>query len=190
MKLCWTAAVGILVATTARVAIGDVKPIKSPEGHTLAVIVACDTCQTGTEHGKACPVGAEKGWLKGVPCGECLLQANAQEPPAYPYDLQLKGKLADTSGAPVKERFVRLFFPNGWKVRARTSDDGSFHLMLGATADKKGKQPLVVDLGTYVDQAKGTDQFALFILSESYRPCAEQPATPAAKTPKKQTQKR
>jgi hypothetical protein len=176
----------------ARLAAGEVQPIKDREGNAVAVIVTCDTCQAGTDKaGKACAVGAEKGWFNGLPCGECLLRANAQEPLGYPYDLHIMGKLADGSGTPVKERFVRLFFPNGWTMRARTSDDGSFHLMLGATAEKKSTQPLLTDLGTFVDKGKGSNYFALFILPESYKPCPAQSAAPAAdKSPKKQTKKR
>lgn len=193
MKLYWTAGMSVIMAVmAARLAAAEVQPVKDREGNTLAVIVTCDSCQAGADKaGKECALGAEKGWLNGFACGECMLMANAREPLAYPYDLHIMGKLVDGAGAPVKERFVRLFFPNGWKVRGRTSDDGSFHLMLGATAEKKSKQSLLTDLGTFVDKGKSGDQFALFILPQSYKPCPPQYTAPAGgKPPKKQTKKR
>lgn len=188
-----TVGMSLIVAVMAAraVAAARVEPIKDTDGNTLAVVVVCDSCQAGTRtSAQPCSAGAEKGWLNGVPCGECMLRANFREPLAYAYDLHLMGKLTDEAGNPLKERFVKLFFPNGWTMRGRTAEDGSFHLLLGATAEKKSKVPVRRDLGTFVDKGKGTNYFAFFLLPESHKPCAEQPAPAATdKQPQKQTKK-
>ena len=49
------------------------------------------------------------------------------------------GHLKDENGQPLKGNFVRLYLPNTWTVRTRTDDDGLFRLLLGATAERKGK---------------------------------------------------
>ncbi|MFI5395450.1 MAG: hypothetical protein ACHQ9S_07945 [Candidatus Binatia bacterium] len=187
MKLSWMGGMSIIVATvtTAVIAAGGEQPIKDPDGKVLAAVVACDACESGGEGtAKACSTGAEEGWLNGKPCGKCMLTANLKEPLAYPYDLHMQGKLVDGSGKPVKERFVKMFLPNGWTVRTRTFEDGTFHVMLGATEERKSKTPVVTDLGTHVDSAKGTEYYALFMLPGSYKPCSAEAAKPVGKKQK------
>ena len=74
----------------------------------------------------------------------------------------------------MKNKFVRLYLPNTWTVRTRTADDGLFRLLLGATAERKGKAQ-VVKLGDRVmpkDSKAG--EYALFMMPENYKPCAPQ----------------
>lgn len=97
----------------------------------------------------------------------------------HPYDLHVTGKLVDDAGGAVPDRFVKLFLPNGWTVRSKTSDQGAFRLMLGATAERKSRQALVTDLGNLVDSRKGKDlQFAIYLLPPAYKPCAEAAMSP------------
>jgi hypothetical protein len=61
-------------------------------------------------------------------------------------------------------------------VRTRTLDDGLFRLLLGATAERKGKG-LVIKLGDRVapkDSKSG--EYALFMLPPNYKPCGAAPA--------------
>jgi hypothetical protein len=154
----------------------DVLPIKSAEGETLAVLVQCNNCSRATGGSKHCRTGAEAGYLNGQACGKCMITENYGARLAYPYDLHLIGKLVDTQGQPIKERFVKVFMANGWNIRTRTSDAGTFRLMLGATAERKSTTPLVIDLGTRVDSPKDNkDYYAMFLLPDGYKPC------PAAK---------
>lgn len=190
MKWHWIAGVSIIAATMATevIAAGGTQPITDPEGKTFALVVSCDACKAGSERSaKPCEAGAEEGWLNGQTCGKCMLTANAQQPFDYAYDMHIMGKLVDGAGAPVKERFVKMFVPSGWSMRSRTTDDGMFHFMVGATAERKSQSPVVRDLGTYTDAAKGSPYYALFLLPESYQPCAAEPAKPA---PKKSTKKK
>lgn len=173
MKLWWMAALSVMMAATAVHAMTapDEQPIKDPDGATLAMLVVCNDCQSGA--GKSCASGAEVGWLNGKPCGQCLIESNFGTLLKYPYDLHIKGTLTDPDGKPVKNRFVKAFLPNGWSIRGKTSEAGTFRLMLGATAERKGKEPVIADLGTRVDTTKDEDPyFAIFLLPESYKPCA------------------
>ena len=180
------AAVSVLVAVaTVQVARAGVQQIKDPDGNAVGVVVTCETCRNGAE--QACPLGTEKGWVDGLACGDCLMSANMRERLLYHYDLHITGKLVSAAGAPMKDRFLRLFFSNGWTVRARAAEDGSFHLMMGATAEKKGKQPLVVDLGSLRDYGQG-NYFALYFLPPEYHPCAE-PSPAAGHAAKKRAKK-
>ena len=184
MKLGWIAALSVMVASTAGYAAqrSDEHLIKDPDGSTtFAVLTVCNDCRSG--EGKSCYSGAEHGWLNGKPCGKCLIDSNYRTLLTYPYDLHITGTLTDPEGNPVKNRFVQVFLPGGWTVRGRTSERGAFRLMLGATADRKSKQPLVVDLGTRVDTQTGTDPYyALFLLPVSYKPCvADAMTSPKAK---------
>jgi hypothetical protein len=58
-------------------------------------------------------------------------------------------------------------------VRTRTLDDGLFRLLLGATAERKGKG-LVIKLG---DRAMRKDskapEYALFMLPPDYKKCSK-----------------
>lgn len=186
-KRGWIAALSMMMmaSTAAHAAqLPDEVTIKDPDGSgTVAVITLCNDCQSG--EGKGCYTGAEDGWFKGAPCGKCLVDSNFRSLLKYPYDLQIIGTLVAPSGEPVKDRFVQVFLPNGWTVRGRTSELGTFRLMLGATADRKAKEPLVTDIGTRIDTKKGTDPYyAMFLLPESYKPCPADAVKSAAPKPK------
>jgi hypothetical protein len=158
----------------------DVLPIKSAEGATLAVLVQCNTCSRSAARSKNCHSGAEEGYLNGQACGKCMITENYGARLAYPYDLHLIGKLVDSQGQPIKDRFVKVFMANGWNIRTRTSDAGTYRLMLGATAERKSTTPLVIDLGTRVDSPKDNKEYyAMFLLPDDYKPC------PAAKPERK-----
>ena len=115
-------------------------------------------------------------------CGSCLLKSNWGTTIKYTQDLHFIGKLVDESGAPVKNRFVKMFLPNGWKVRTRSSDSGNFRMMLGATDERTSHEPLLIDLGTHVDSEKANDlHYAFYLLQKDYKPCAK-PETSGAQT--------
>jgi len=196
MTMRWSAiglalAIAVMVPAPSRAQQGaDQVDLKTPDGKTFGVVIFCNDCAKPKGKGP-CDQGAENGWFQGKPCGQCLLKANPNVLVRYPYDLHVTGKLVDADGKPVKERFVKLFMPNGWGVRTRTLDDGTFRLMLGATADREGKTPITIDLGTRTDSKKGEDPyFAMFMLPQTYTACsaADAPAAaaaPAAKPKKK-----
>ena len=196
MKLWWVAALGIVMATaTTRASTPPaVQPVKDADGNSFGVLVVCNDCQSAAAGSKkGCDGGAEEGWLDGRPCGKCLLTANYAAQLQYPYDLHVTGKLTNDEGQPVKDRFVKLFMANGWTVRTKTSDQGMFRLTLGATQERKAKQPLVVDLGVRVDSVKGSDpHYAIFLLPESYKPCTPEagPARAGKTDSKKQNGKK
>jgi hypothetical protein len=149
--------------------------VKDPDGHVLAVIVDCNSCPNPAK-GKNCENGAENGFLDGKACGKCLLDANFPTRISYAYDLQFIGYLKDEDGQPLKNKFVRLYLPNTWTVRTRTTDDGMFRLLLGATAERKGKAQ-VIKIGDHVmpkDSKAG--EYALFMMPENYKPCSDKPA--------------
>lgn len=187
MKLGWMAALAMMTVTAAAPAARGAEeiPIKDKDGKTYGVIVLCNDCETGSK--KGCNAGAEEGWLNGKPCGKCFLPPN-KGTPEWPYDVHIIGTLTDEAGKPIKDRFVKLFLPNGWGHRTRTYEKGTFRLMLGATAERKSKEPLEIDIGTRVDSQRGADPyFALFVLPQSYKPCA---AASAPAHPEKQNGKK
>jgi len=144
--------------------------VKDPDGNVLAVLLDCNSCADPAT-GKACESGAEDGFESGKRCGKCLLEANFPTRIPYAYDLQFMGYLKDENGQPLKNKFVRLYLPNTWTVRTRTSEDGLFRLLLGATAERKGKAQ-VIKLGDRVmakDSKAG--EYALFMLPENFKPC-------------------
>lgn len=146
-------------------------PVKGKDGKTYALILTCNDCQNGS--GKSCFEGAEEGFWKGRPCGKCLLRANGGKLVEVPFDVHVTGILTDPEGVPRKERFVKLFMQNGWGHRTRTFDDGRFRIIMGATVERKGKDPLIVDLGRLVDQQKDDKDlyFALYYMSPDFKPC-------------------
>ena len=159
----------------------DVQPVKSPDGMTLGILLQCNSCASATGDSKKCHKGVEEGYLDAQPCGKCMITENYGAMLSYPYDLHFIGKLVDAQGQPVKDRFVKIFMANGWNIRSRTSQDGGFRLMLGATAERKSSTPLVVNLGTRVDSPKDNkDYYAMFLLPESYKACSA-PAKPQPK---------
>lgn len=151
--------------------------VKDPDGNVLAVVIDCSSCADPS--GKACDSGVESGFDAGKPCGKCLLEANFPTRIPYAYDLQFMGHLKDEDGQPMKNKFVRLYLPNTWTVRTRTSDDGMFRLLLGATTERKGKAQ-VIQLGDRVMRKDSTaSEYALFMMPEDYKPC--DPTKPAPK---------
>jgi len=173
-----------IVATGFPVWAANETMVKGPDGETLGVVLQCNDCAPSAAHSKKCRGGTEEGWMNGKPCGQCLVASNRKNPWRYPYDLHFTGVLKDAAGKPIKDRFVKLFTANGWSIRTRTSDQGGFRLMLGATGDRKSKQPVVTDLGTLVDvqPASKDAQFAMFLLPSPYEPCPADSVPPAKKS--------
>jgi len=171
MKRWWMAAAVVFAMLAGRVEAFE-HVFKDPDGgETLAVIIGCNDCKSG--QGEGCDDGTEAGWRDGKPCGKCLIESNYGTTVRYPYDLHVVGILTDAGGKPVKDRFVKLFLPNGWGVRTRTMENGSFRMTLGATVERKRKEPVIIDIGTHVDSTKGDDDahFAMYMLPESHKPC-------------------
>jgi hypothetical protein len=188
MKWYWSVGLSLVTAlmATRGHAADQVQPVKDPNGATLAVVVACDTCKTGSARkGTPCASGAEEGFLNGQPCGQCLVTANAQQAFTYPYDIHIVGKLVDADGKPVKDRFVKMFTPLGWSMRSRTAEDGTFHFIMGATAPRKSQTPVLTDLGPHSDTAKDTPYYAFYLLPDAYQACPAGAAAPASKKPAK-----
>ena len=155
--------------------------VKDPDGNTLAVVVDCNSCQNPAAKGAKCETGAEDGFLDGKPCGKCLLDANYPTRIPYAYDLQFMGYLKDENGQPLKGKFVRLYLPNTWTVRTRTTDDGLFRLLLGATVERKGKAQIIKLGDRIMPKDSKAAEYALFMLPENYKPCG---AAPKAEPPK------
>lgn len=154
----------------------------NPDGTVVARVVLCNDCKDAAGDSAKCPAGAPEGFRNGEPCGSCLLQANWGVLVEYAYDVHVAGILVGADGKPVADRYVKLFLPNGWSIRTRTLEDGSFRLMLGATLERKGKTPITVDVGTRVDTVKGEDpHFTLYMLPRDYKPCVD--GTPMQKAP-------
>jgi len=182
MQLRWILGLTLMLAAAPVHATNaaDEVEVKTADGKVLGVLVFCNDCKSG--NGKGCVTGAEEGWLHGKPCGKCLVESNHGTFLKYPVDIHVTGTVVDAAGKPAKDRFVKLFLPNGWGVRTRTFDEGKFRLMLGATAERESKQPLVVDVGTRVDAIKGNDQYyALFMMPKTYKPCGAAAEKPAGK---------
>ncbi len=147
-------------------------PVKGPDGKQVAVIVTCNDCENPNKAG--CFPGAENGYLDGKPCGQCYLIEGDRKVLAQPFDLHVTGKITDAEGKAVKDRFLKLFLPNGWGHRTRTGDDGTFHLLLGATAERTSKEPVTVNLGTLHDSIGTNDEFfALYMLPTNFAPCKQ-----------------
>lgn len=146
-----------------------------PDGTFVGKVVICNDCKDPSAGGSAeCPSGAAEGWRNGAPCGSCLLQANWGVMLEYAYDVHVAGTLVDAAGKPVAGRYVKMFLPNGWSIRTRTIDDGSFRLILGATLERKGKSPVVVDVGSRLDTVKGEDpHYSLYMVPKDYKPCTD-----------------
>ena len=141
--------------------------ITNTDGSTIALIVTCDA----------------NGQLDGQACGQCLMDANFGYRASHPFDLQLIGHIKDPSGQPLKGQFVKIVEPNGWAFTTRTSDDGLFRMLMGATLDRTTKGPVTKDLGTFTTVAKSGKEgaFAFYILPEQFKACAP----PKAKKKKK-----
>lgn len=168
------AALGVVMAVSAAAAEGapNVQLVRDPDGQTLAVLVECNSCQSTGKASKKCRTGVEEGYLDGQPCGKCMISENYGARLPFPYDLHLMGRLTDAKGDPIKNRFVKVYMANGWNVRTRTSETGAYLVMMGATVERKGGTPVVIELGTRVDSPKDNkDAYAMFFLPESYKQC-------------------
>ncbi|HYD50016.1 MAG TPA: hypothetical protein VEB21_16785 [Terriglobales bacterium] len=145
--------------------------VRDADGKLYAVAVFCNDCKNGPQPGK-CDPGAAEGWLGDKPCGSCLMRAAGPAVIKYPYDLHFTGKLVDKDGKPVANRFVKMLLPNGWGVRSKTSEAGTFRLMLGATDERKGQKPILTELGQRTDSTgKEDEHFAIYLLPPSFSPC-------------------
>jgi hypothetical protein len=145
--------------------------VKDPSGKTIAVILDCNSCKD--EKGPKCETGVVDGFHAGARCGECLLTSNFGAKLLYPFDLQIRGKLKKPDGEPLAEEFVRLYLPNTWTVRTRSTKEGLFRLLLGATEERQGER-VVVELKDRVRKDEADDpDYALYMLPEKYKPCEE-----------------
>lgn len=169
--------IGLLVVAFAGVAAAAPQrtefEARDPAGTVVAKVVLCHDCKEPQAASETpCDAGAADGWRDGKPCGSCLLQANWGVLIEYAYDMHVAGELVDAAGEPVVGRFVKMMLPNGWSVRTRTLDDGSFRLMLGATLERKDPKPITVEVGKWVDSESGEDpHFSLYLLPADYKPC-------------------
>jgi len=187
MSMLKTWSIGFVVLLTAYAASAAPQrtelDVADPSGALVAKIVVCNDCKNGKATAtEPCDFGASDGWRDGKPCGTCFLQANWGLPIEYAYDLHVAGKLVDAKGEPVVGRFVKMAMPNGWSVRTRTLDDGTFRMMLGATLERKDTKPITAEIGTWVDSIAGEDpHFALYLLPVDYKACTS--ATPMPQAP-------
>jgi len=165
----------LLAASSAWAAtITDEQRIKNPDGSTAAVIVTCNSCGPNAKPGETCLTGAAEGFLNCERCGPCLMDSNFGFRAGHAYDLQFIGHLKDASGKPVNNQFVRVVEPNGWAFTTRTSQDGMFRIMVGATLDRAGNPAQNKDLGTLTIQPKSGKEGAVtfYVLPEQFKPCA------------------
>ncbi len=165
----------LLISSSAfAVNITDAQRLKDPDGKTLALLLVCNQCkEPGPGFSEKCPTGVPEGYFGGEPCGDCLMKSNYGKRIGYPYDLLIKGQLNDPQGKPLDSQFVRLILPNGWSVTSRTTKEGKFRLILGATEDRRANTPLTKDVGTFTfERTKGKDKaFTIFMLPEQYKRC-------------------
>ena len=145
--------------------------VLSPDGKTLASILDCNSCRDA-KTGSDCKTGVEKGYDDAAACGQCLVVSNYGTRIPYGYDLQILGYIKDKDGKPLSGKFVKLLLPNSWTMRTRTTDDGMFRLMLGATSDRQGA-PIKVELGDRTMSADQTADYLLYMMPPSYKPCKE-----------------
>jgi len=164
-------AVGLVLALSAgwaeaKIPVTEEMKVKDGEG-VYAVVIDCP--QADPTFG-----GSEDGVIGPDRCGQCLIEANWGTLLRYPHDLIIKGTLVDEEGKPIPNRLIHFFLPNGWVVKTRSADTGFFRILLGATAERKGKDPLSVDIGTKRMRKDNKAEFyALFLLPENFKPCAE-----------------
>jgi hypothetical protein len=165
----------LLASSVLAATIPDAYRLKDPEGETLAVAVICNQCKGSPKPSAKCMQGVGDGFSDSELCGDCLIRSNWGARIAYPYDVFITGKLQDLAGKPLADQFVKVLLPiNGWTVFSRTGSDGGFRAALGATAPRRGKTPLTMDIGTVTyKQAIGkSNAFSIYLLPEHYKPCA------------------
>lgn len=162
------------VASLASIASASEVTVQEKSGKTISVILDCNSCKDDSK-GTDCVSGVTDGFHDGKRCGECLLESNFGSKLLYSSDLQINGTLLQPDGKPAAEQFIRLYLPNTWTVRTRSSKDGAFRLLLGATQERQGERVLV-KLGSRTQassDAKDRPDYALYMLPENYSPCAE-----------------
>jgi hypothetical protein len=158
-------------AAQAKISVSDDMKVKDADGSVYAVVVDCP--QADPSYG-----GASDGTIGPDRCGQCLVESNWGVLLKYPYDLHIKGTLQDGAGNPIGGQMIQFFLPNGWTVKTRSADNGFFRILLGATAERKAKEPLVTDIGTKkmsVDRKKDAI-YAFYLMPENFKPCAEKKA--------------
>ncbi len=166
-----------VVAISALLAVGGVvsaaeHKVTDPKGNTVGVILDCNSCQD-PEKGENCQTGVQDGFHDGKACGQCLMLSNYGTKVIYAYDVYVTGTLNQPDGQPLVNEFVRLYLPNTWTVRTRTTEKGQFRLVLGATAPREG-DPMSAEIGPRTRvKAESAEDYALFFLPENYKPCAE-----------------
>lgn len=147
--------------------------VVGPNGKNIGLILDCNSCKS-PEEGADCQSGVQEGFHAGKRCGDCLMTANYGTRLLYPYDLYFSGILQQPGGEPLADEFVRLYLPNTWTVRTRTTDKGFFRLVLGATQEREGSQ-VEVDLGTKTrKKVADAADYALYMVPKDYKPCPEQ----------------
>ena len=159
----------------AKISVSDSNKVKDSEGNVYAVVIDCPL--PDPTYG-----GAEEGTIGPDRCGQCLVEANWGAPLKYPYDLHIRGTMVDETGKPLKGKMLQFFLPNGWTVKTRTADNGYFRILLGATDERKSKDPLMTDIGTKKMRSDTkADYYAMFLMPENFKPCAEKKAKPKGK---------
>ena len=161
-----------VVCLTAPAGASEVK-VKDTSGKTIAVILDCNSCKD--EKGSKCMTGVTEGFHAGARCGECLLESNYGTKLLYSSDIQIHGNLKQVDGKPMADDFIRLYLPNTWTVRTRSSKDGFFRLLLGATQERQGEKIVVKleDRTRTLTEAKERPDYALYMLPDKYKACSD-----------------
>ena len=162
--------ISLVLLSVAQAAWASQDLVKDPDGKTLAILLDCNECKEPKDEA-TCESGVEDGFRDGHRCGKCLLKANFGTRIAHAYDLSFVGYLKDKDGQPVKGRFVRILMPNTWTVRTRTTTDGMFRLMLGATLERQQKKPVTIDLGVRTVSPDQKSPYSMYLLPEDHKSC-------------------
>ncbi len=164
-------AISALLAISSIVSAAEHKVV-GPNGSTIGILLDCSSCKDPAK-GEKCQTGVQKGFHAGKACGECLMRSNYGAKLLYSRDLYLTGTINQPDGKPLVNEFVRLYLPNTWTVRTRTTEEGIFRLVLGATEGRDGK-PLSFEIGPRTRaKVPSAPDYALFMVPENYKPCAE-----------------
>ncbi len=167
----WFVAISALLAVGSAVYAAEHKVV-GPNGSTIGIILDCNSCKD-PENGEKCQTGVQKGFHAGKACGECLMRSNYGAKLLYSRDLYLTGTINKPDGEPLINEFVRLYLPNTWTVRTRTTEEGVFRLVLGATEARDG-EPLSFEIGPRSRaKVQGAPDYALFMVPEDYKSCAD-----------------
>ena len=171
-----TAMICALTATTAeaRIQVSDDMHLRDKDGTTYMVVIDCPQPGVKKDAGKFFG-GSEHSTIGKDRCGKCLIDANWGVYLKHPYDVLIKGKLADENEKPIKNKLVHFFLPNGWTVKTRTADSGYFRIVMGATAERKSRELLEMDLGTrHMKKESAAPFYAFYVLPQSFKACEAQ----------------